>query len=76
MPASVNCSGISTGGNWKRLGFVFQNLSATGIQPGWTCTISGCFELNVAATGDNEYIRTPSIDFVLRSEDCHTGPGE
>ena len=76
MSASVNCSGTSSGGNWRELGFVFQNLNAAGIQPGWTCSVSGCFEVIYSFSGRDEYIRTPSTDFVLRSESCYTGPGE
>ena len=70
MPASVNCSGTSTGGNWKVDGFVFQNLNAVGIQPGWTCTFGGCFVLNRAVDGQEVWIHTPSTEFVLGSGDC------
>ena len=73
MPASVNCSGTSIGGNWRDQGFVFQNLGAVGIQPGWTCTIGGCFTLDRAVDGEEVWIQTPSTEFVLRSGHCDLG---
>ena len=67
--ASVDCSGRSTGGD-QSLGFVFQNLNASGIQPGWTCVIRGCYKLELTLLYDDIWVRTPSTTFTLGSGDC------
>ena len=61
--ASVDCSGKSTGGD-QSLGFVFQNLNASGIQPGWTCVIRGCYKLELPR-GDNVWVQTPPRNFTV-----------
>ena len=66
--ASVDCSGTSTGGD-QRLGFVFQNLNASGMHLGWTCVIRGCYKLE-RTLGNDIWVRTPSTTFTLGSGDC------
>ena len=64
--ASVDCSGRSTGGD-QTLGYVFQNLNASGIHLGWTCVIRGCYKVELAQGGDI-WVHTPSTTFTI--EDC------
>ena len=43
---SVNCSITSS------RDAVISNVSASGIQPGWTCYLTGCFSLQHFGTGN------------------------
>ena len=55
----VSCSGGAFGGVPRGGPYTFVNLSESGILPGWTCSISGCFEV----LGD--YLRTPTSNCTL-----------
>ena len=57
---SVNCSIDLDGGRSHTI----SNLSASGIQPGWTCSLSGCFQID-DADGGSTFGRTPTVSCTL-----------
>ena len=58
---SVNCS--IGGGRFHTI----SNLSASGIQPGWTCSLSGCFQID-DIEGGRSYGRTPTNSCTVLGE--------
>ena len=58
---SVNCS-IGGPGRSHTIG----NLSTSGIQPGWTCSLSGCFQIEGPDIDNGRtYGRTPTSSCTL-----------
>ena len=43
--------------------YIFDNFGNSGILPGWTCEIVGCFEGDDA--GDTIYYRTPRDSYTI-----------
>lgn len=61
----VNCSIRRFGGGTPNEGpYSFINLSGSGIQPGWTCTITGCFIIDDGSS-DDLLVHTPAKKFIL-----------
>ena len=65
----IVCSSTRTGGGTGKEGpFTFRNLNMSGILPGWTCAISGCFEDH-----DGNYLRSDIASCVLPGVSLKTG---
>ena len=71
---SVSCSIRHFGGPTPPEGpYGFSNLNASGILPGWSCTITGCFSID-DGTVDGLFVHTPAKNFILpqcASGKCH-----
>ena len=47
--------------------YIFTNLSAAGVLPGWTCTVLGCFSIYKPARGEREYFKAPDVQCTVNS---------